>query len=95
MSSTSDGDSSLTLSTTEARRDFADLVNRVAYGGERVNITRRGKPVAVLLSRECANLLEVLEDFWDLMEIGSTLADMREKGQEPLPWEEVKAELGL
>ena len=95
MSSTAPDDRVLTLSTTEARRDFAELVNRVAYGQERINITRRGKPVAVLLSRECARLLEVLEDSWDLMEIGRTLADMKEKGETPVPWERVKAQLGL
>ncbi|NJC70520.1 type II toxin-antitoxin system Phd/YefM family antitoxin [Planosporangium thailandense] len=34
---------------TQARAEFADLVNRVAYGGERVVVTRHGKPIAALV----------------------------------------------
>jgi len=35
---------------TQARAEFADLVNRVVYGGERVVLTRHGKPIAALVS---------------------------------------------
>ncbi|MFP3969556.1 type II toxin-antitoxin system Phd/YefM family antitoxin [Actinomadura fulvescens] len=45
---------------TEARAEFADLVNRVAYSGERVAITRRGKVMAALVSAEDLELLEML-----------------------------------
>jgi prevent-host-death family protein len=36
----------------EVKRDISELVNRVAYGGERVVLTSRGKPKAVLISLE-------------------------------------------
>ena len=39
-----------TLSVTEVRQDLANLLNRVAYGGERVILTSRGKPKAALAS---------------------------------------------
>jgi prevent-host-death family protein len=45
---------------TEARKEFADLVNRVAYTGERVALTRRGKVMAALVSAEDLELLENL-----------------------------------
>lgn len=45
---------------TEARKEFADLVNRVAYTGERVALTRRGKIMAALVSAEDLELLERL-----------------------------------
>ncbi|NUR73312.1 MAG: type II toxin-antitoxin system Phd/YefM family antitoxin [Hamadaea sp.] len=35
---------------TQARAEFADLVNRVVYGGERVVVTRHGKPLVALVS---------------------------------------------
>ena len=35
---------------TQARAEFADLVNRVVYGGERVVVTRHGKPIVALVS---------------------------------------------
>lgn len=40
----------LEISVTRARAELADLVNRVAYSGEHVVLTRHGKPVAVLVS---------------------------------------------
>ncbi|MFO7918377.1 MAG: type II toxin-antitoxin system Phd/YefM family antitoxin [Anaerolineae bacterium] len=32
------------------KRDISELVNRVAYGGERIILTSRGKPKAALIS---------------------------------------------
>jgi prevent-host-death family protein len=34
----------------QVKRDISDLVNRVAYGGERILLTSRGKPKAALVS---------------------------------------------
>lgn len=39
-----------TLTVQEVRADWADVLNRVAYTGARVLITRHGKPVAVIVS---------------------------------------------
>ena len=36
----------------QVKRDISDLVNRVAYGGERIILTSRGKPKAALVSIE-------------------------------------------
>lgn len=38
------------IAVTHARDVLADLVNRVAYGNERVILTRHGRPVAALVS---------------------------------------------
>ena len=38
------------VSIGQVKRDISDLVNRVAYTGERVVLTSRGKPKAVLVS---------------------------------------------
>ena len=37
------------LTVTEARAQLADLVNRVAYSGDRIVLTRHGRPMAVLV----------------------------------------------
>ena len=34
----------------QIKRDISELINRVAYGGERVILTSRGKPKAALVS---------------------------------------------
>jgi prevent-host-death family protein len=40
------------VSIGQVKRDISELVNRVAFGGERVILTSRGKPKAVLVSLE-------------------------------------------
>ena len=55
-----------TLSIVEARNRLAEAINRVSYGGERVVLARRGKPVAALISTEDLALLQKLEDAKDV-----------------------------
>ena len=38
------------VSIGQVKRDISELVNRVAYGGEHIVLTSRGKPKAVLVS---------------------------------------------
>lgn len=38
------------VSIGQVKRDISDLVNRVAYQGERIVLTSRGRPKAVLVS---------------------------------------------
>ncbi len=52
----------MNVSASEAREKWADLVNRVQYGGERVVIEKRGQPVAVMVSVEEAAFLDEMED---------------------------------
>lgn len=79
------------LSTTKARGAFSDIINRVSYGGERIVLERRGKDVVAMVPVEDLNLIEELEDRMDLAEA------MRRLREEPetIPWEKVKARLGL
>lgn len=46
------------VSIGRVKRDISDLVNRVAYGGERIVLTSRGKPKAALVSIEDYEQLE-------------------------------------
>ncbi|MFG2540700.1 type II toxin-antitoxin system Phd/YefM family antitoxin [Streptomyces sp. NPDC048511] len=43
------------MTAEEARRNFADLLNEVGFQGEKVLITRHGKPVARLVSATGGN----------------------------------------
>ncbi|MEU5882926.1 type II toxin-antitoxin system Phd/YefM family antitoxin [Spirillospora sp. NPDC047279] len=47
---------------TEARKNFADLVNRVSYTGEPIALTRRGRVMAALVSAEDLELLRLLKE---------------------------------
>jgi prevent-host-death family protein len=42
----------LVVSIGQVKRDISDLVNQVAYKGERIILTSRGRPKAVLVSLE-------------------------------------------
>ena len=77
----------------EARKNLTDIVSRVAYGGERITIGRRGKDLAVLVSVEDAERLEELEDLEDVAQAKRVLADMKRSGEKPIPWTQVKKEL--
>lgn len=71
---------------TEARAELADLVNRVAYGGERVALTRRGKIMAALVSAEDLELLERLDaERIDLTQAGPPPAAAPPPQPEPRP----------
>jgi prevent-host-death family protein len=61
---------SITSSVTirELREDLAEAVNRASHGHERVQITKSGKPAAVLIGPEDFELLEQLEMLRDVAE---------------------------
>lgn len=54
------------ISTVAAREHFSDLINRVAYGKDRVVLTRRNRPLAAVVPFEDMALLEEIEDREDL-----------------------------
>jgi len=49
------------IPVTQARAELADLINRVVYGGERVVVTRHGKPLVALVSAADLQRLEELD----------------------------------
>ncbi|GAA4563098.1 type II toxin-antitoxin system Phd/YefM family antitoxin [Planotetraspora kaengkrachanensis] len=50
------------IPVTQARAVFAELVNRVAYGGERIVMTRHGKPIVALVPAADLERLQAQED---------------------------------
>jgi prevent-host-death family protein len=87
--------SHMTLSTTGARAAFSEILNRAAFGKERLVLTRRGRRVAAVVPVEDLELLEALEDRLDLDEARQALDDARRRRERPRSWEKVKARLGL
>ncbi len=79
------------VSASRARDDFADLINRVAYGKETVLIHRRKKPVAAIIPIDDREFLERIEDEIDVREGRKALRDKAPS----IPWEEVKKRLRL
>jgi len=82
------------ISVGEARKDMAATLNRVAFGGTRIVLHRRGKNVAALVPIEDLELLERIEDHLDVKAALEAAAEAARKGEEPVSWEKVKAALG-
>ena len=80
-----------TISTADARKHFADLVNQVAYGKEPIVLTRHGQEIAALVSMDELELLRQIEDHIDIEDAKKALADPGDN----IPAQEVWKQLGL
>ena len=87
----------VTVSSEEVRDGLGELINRVAYGGERVMVTRRGKKIVGIVSAEEMELLEAvldaIEDKIDIPLVKERMAEI-DRGEWVSP-EQLKSELGL
>jgi len=79
------------ISTADARKNFADIVNKVAYGKEPIVLTRRGQDIAALVSIDELELLQQIEERIDIEDAKLALAESGEN----IPAEEVWKQMGL
>jgi prevent-host-death family protein len=77
------------LSTSKARQDLPSVIKGVRKG-QRFLLSRHGEDVAAVVSVEDLALLQAIEDRRDAR---AALKDAAVNGT--VPWEQVKAELGL
>ncbi len=78
-----------TITTAEARKNFADIVNTVAYGKEPVVLTRRGQEIAALISMEELQLLRKIEDYIDVEDAKKALEEPGENISADQFWKEL------
>ncbi len=79
------------ISTADARKNLANIVNRVAFGKEAFVLTRRGEALAALVSVEDLKLLQEIEERIDVEDAWKARAE----SEETVSWEELKRELNL
>ena len=79
------------LKASEAKSDFGPMLERVHYHGERVRITKHGRPMAALVPIEDLELLERLEDAADLELVREALSESDER----VPFDKLRKELGI
>lgn len=82
------------ITAAEARRNFAELINRAAYGKERALITRRGKGLAAVVPVEDLAALEAIEEHMDLMDFRRALEGWAAGGRRSTPLAKVLKQLG-
>jgi len=78
------------IGVADIQANLADVINRVAYGGERIVLQRRGKQVLAVVPMEDLALIEEMENRAD---IRAAMKARKEKGEVPL--EKIKARLGM
>ncbi|MGV1035512.1 MAG: type II toxin-antitoxin system Phd/YefM family antitoxin [Candidatus Nanopelagicales bacterium] len=84
------------VSVTEARTKLASVVDDARVRHAPVFLTRRGKRVAAVVdASDLERLLEAAEDLADILAAQSARAELDKTSTEPIPWDEVKADLGL
>lgn len=83
-------------SISDARRDLAAVIDEARATHEPVYLSRRGRRVAAVVSADDYECLRSLaEDMADILDADAARQEMRETGSEPIPWAQVKADLGL
>lgn len=81
------------VTTAEARKNMAELLNRAAYGGERFVVTRHGKELVAIVPLEDATLLDRLRGFLEKRDYEAALREVAEAGT--VSWDEVRRDLDL
>jgi prevent-host-death family protein len=87
----------MSLTTTALRARLGDAIARVAYGKERVRITRRGKTIAVVVPAEDYEYwtgVEAKEDAEDIAAGDAAIKDYEKTGKS-YSHEQIKKELGI
>ena len=83
------------ISVSDARSRLADVVDQARVDHDPVYLTRRGRRVAAVVDAgQLEHLIEAAEDLVDLRAAASARAEI-EAGAEAIPWDQVKADLGL
>jgi prevent-host-death family protein len=78
-----------TITIADARKNFANIVNTVAYGKEPVVLTRRGQEIAALISIEELRLLQMIEDHVDIEDAKKALEEPGENISADDFWKEL------
>jgi prevent-host-death family protein len=83
------------LTVSAARARLADVVDAARVGHDLVYLTRRGQRVAAVIDADDLDrLIAAAEDLADIEAARSARQEMSE-GDTAIPWEQVKADLGL
>jgi prevent-host-death family protein len=80
------------ITATEARRTLPEIIDRAAYGHERICLTKHGKEMACVISMDDLRAWEMLEEY---LEMRGALAADEESVQSSAGWEEFEIEMGL
>jgi len=83
------------MTVSQARTNFADVIERARHGGEPVYLTRHQRPVAAVIDpAQLERLTQAAEDLADIRAAQEARQEMA-AGAPAIPWDDVKRDLGL
>jgi prevent-host-death family protein len=83
------------ITVSDARARLADVVDTARVDHDPVYLTRRGQRVAAVIDAEDLDrLIAAAEDLADIEAAAAARAEL-DQGASTIPWEQVKADLGL
>lgn len=83
------------ISVSDARARLADVVDAARVAHDPVYLTRRGQRVAAVIDAEDLDrLIAAAEELADIEAAAASRTEM-DDGAPAIPWEQVKADLGL
>ena len=87
---------SAALTVSEARQQLAAIIDRARSEHTPIYLARRGRRVAAVIDADDLDqIMELAEDMADIRAAEAARAEMQVTGETPIPWEQVKADLGL
>lgn len=84
------------FAVSEARQHLAAIIDRARAEHAPVYLARRGRRVAAVIDADDLDeILQLAEDMADIRAAEAAREEMRATSESPIPWEQVKADLGL
>ncbi len=82
------------IAITDARGRLASIIDTAKR--EPVYLTRRNRPVAAIIDTDQLNkLIDDSDELADIRAVDAAWEESERLGETPIPWEEVKRDLGL
>lgn len=81
------------ITTAEARKNLAEIVNRAAYGGERFVLTRHGKELVAIVPVRELSLLTRLRALLEKQDFEAAVQEIEREGTHA--WDDVRRDLDL
>jgi prevent-host-death family protein len=81
------------ITTAEARKQMAELLNRAAYGKERFVVTRHGKELVAIVPLEEISLLDKLRALLSKKEFEAALQEVQDG--DTRSWTDVRRDLDV
>jgi antitoxin Phd len=84
------------VNISDARSRLPELIDEARIRHAPVYLAKRGlRRAAIIDAEDLARILELAEDMEDALAAEAAIREMRESSEPSIPWEQVRADLGI